>query len=230
VDFNIYEKRLRGRFMITYYIIDTETTGLKSGYNEMTEIGIIRVSDRVQLWRQIKCEYPERANFDALAITKKTLADLDKGYDKIDIVNECEKFFQEDGLTPAHRCIVAHNAQFDRKFLHALWGQVGKSFPAHLWLCTMALSREYAKSQGLMAKGMPKQKVNLHAACDLVKINKLSEAHNAKVDSRNTYLLYKNLVDEKKVNYLPFIKTEIHYAAGTAPTDDTDGLDPSLND
>ena len=59
---------------LKFYVIDTETTGLKSGYHEMTEIGIIRCEDRVQLWRQIKCVYPERANIDALMITKKTLS------------------------------------------------------------------------------------------------------------------------------------------------------------
>jgi DNA polymerase III epsilon subunit-like protein len=206
-----------------YYVIDTETTGLKSGYHEMTEVGIIRCTDRVQLWRQIKCVYPERANFDALAITKKTMADLERGYDREAVVSECEKFFIEDGQTPAHRCIVAHNAPFDRKFLHALWESCGKEFPAHLWLDTMSLTRQYAKDNGIV-----KPKVNLHASCDLVGIKKISEAHNAKVDSRNTFLLHRSLVDDKKVDYLPFIKTAIHTVA-TQPTDD-EGLDPSLLD
>lgn len=213
---------------IKYYVIDTETTGLKANYHEMTEIGIIRCEDRVQLWRQIKCVYPERANFDALAITKKTMADLERGMDNSQVVDECEKFFAEDGLTPAHRCIVAHNAPFDRKFLHALWEQMGKEFPAHLWLDTMSLTREYAKQVGLV-----KPKVNLHASCDIVGIKKISEAHNAKVDSRNTYLLHRNLVEEKKVDYLPFIKTAVHVIS--TPTNDDDdtgagGLDPSLLD
>lgn len=213
---------------LQYYVIDTETTGLKANYHEMTEIGIIRCTDRVQLWRQIKCENPERANYDALAITKKTMADLERGHLKNTVMEECNKFFAEDGLTPAHRCIVAHNAPFDRKFLHAMWEQCGQEFPAHLWLCSMALTREYAKKVGLMVKGLPKPKVNLHAACDLVGINKISEAHNAKVDSRNTYLLHRNLVEEKKVDYLPLIKTSLHIV-NSAPTDD-DGLDPSLLD
>lgn len=216
---------------LQYYIIDTETTGLKADYHEMTEIGIIRVKDRVQLWRQIKCEYPERANFDALAITKKSMSDLERGRDKQSVIDECMKFMAEDGLTPAHRCIVAHNAPFDKKFLHAMWGQCGKEFPAHLWLCTMALSREYAKKQGLIVKGGAKQKLNLHAACDMVGVKKICEAHNAKVDSRNTYLLYKNLVEEKKVDYLPLIKTDIHYVTtDLISSDDDGGLDPSLLD
>jgi DNA polymerase III epsilon subunit-like protein len=205
---------------ILYYVIDTETTGLAAGYNEMTEIGIIRCTDRVQLWRQIRCDYPERANFDALVITKKTLADLERGYDKMAVVEECEKFFTEDKLTPAHRCIVAHNAPFDRKFLHALWESCGKEFPAHLWLDTMALTRAFAKQNGII-----KPKVNLHASCDLVGIKKISEAHNAKVDSRNTYLLHRNLIEEKKVDYLPFIKTAIH----TVNQSD-ESLDPSILD
>ena len=210
---------------LLYYVIDTETTGLKAGYNEMTEVGIIRCTDRVQLWRQIRCEFPERANFDALAITKKTMADLDKGHVKEDVVEECLKFFNEDGATPAHRCIVAHNAAFDRRFLHALWTSCGKEFPAHLWLDTISLTKSYAKKIGLV-----KPKVNLHAACDIVGINKISEAHNAKVDSRNTYLLHRNLVEDKKVDYLPFIKSALHIAAPVTSDDEESGLDPSLLD
>ena len=215
-----------------YCVIDTETNGLKANYHTMTEIGIIRCTDRVQLCKNIKCETPERSSFDALAITKKTLADLEKGHKKEIVVEECERFFAEDGLTPAHRCIVAHNAPFDRKFLHALWESCGKEFPAHLWLDTMSLTKQFIKDSGIdvdcKMKGLPKPKVNLHAACDLVGIKKLSDAHNSKVDSRNTYLLHRQLVEEKKVNYLPFIKTAVH-TISVQPTDD-EGLDPSLLD
>jgi len=209
---------------LKYYVIDTETTGLKNNYHEMTEIGIIRCSDRVQIHRLIKCENPERASFDALAITKKTMADLEKGNDRRAVVAECNKFFLEDGATPAHRCIVAHNASFDRKFLHALWEQCGEKFPADLWLDTIALTRSYAKAIGLV-----KPKVNLHAACDIVGIKKISEAHNAKVDSRNTFLLHRDLVEVKQVDYLPFIKTAIHNLAEDSSSDG-EGLDPSLLD
>lgn len=223
---------------LQYYVIDTETTGLKSNYNEMTEIGIIRCTDRVQLWRQIKCEFPERANFDALAITKKTMADIVKGYDKETVVTECEKFFNEDGLTPAHRCIVAHNAPFDRKFLQALWESCGKEFPANLWLDTISLTKDFIKKHGEAGLNITKTptgrvSTQLHACCDIVGIKKISEAHNAKVDSRNTYLLHRSLVDEKKVDYLPFIKTDVHTLHTPLNPDDLDndvGLDPSLLD
>ena len=66
----------------------------------------------------------------------------------------------------------------------------------------MTLPKEYAKKIGLI-----KPKVNLHASCDIVGIKKISSAHNAKSDSRNTYLLHKDLIESKKIDYLPFIKT-----------------------
>ena len=216
-----------------YYVIDTETTGLKSDHHEMTEIGIIRCTDRVQLWRQIVCEYPERANFDALAITKKTLADLKQGVDKRLVVAECNKFFEEDGATPAHRCIIAHNASFDKRFLHALWEQCGLRFPADLWLDTIPLTKEFVKKADpstftLVKTSTGRLSTQLHACCDMVGVKKISEAHNAKVDSRNTYLLHKNLIEEKKVDYLPFIKTSIHTI--NAQSTDDEGLDPALLD
>lgn len=217
---------------LQYYVIDTETTGLKSGYHEVTEIGIIRCTDRVQLWRQIKCTYPERANFDALAITKKTMSDLERGYEREAVIAECEKFFAEDGLTPAHRCIVAHNAPFDRKFLHAMWETYGKEFPANLWLDTISLTKEFLKTVDesqikIVKTATGRISTQLHACCDMVGIKKISEAHNAKVDSRNTYLLHRNLIEEKKVDHLPLIKTAVH---SVAPPADDEGLDPSLLD
>ena len=223
---------------LIFYVIDTETTGLKADFHEMSEIGIIRCTDRVQLWRQLRCDYPERANFDALAITKKTLADLERGYDKQAVVEECDKFFAEDGATPAHRCIIAHNAQFDRKFLHALWAQQGKQFPANLWLDTIALTKEFLKKVDnslltIVKTATGRVSTQLHACCDMVGIKKISEAHNAKVDSRNTYLLHRNLVDVQKVDYLPFIKTHVHAVAQATDLDDTGNeisMDPALLD
>lgn len=210
---------------LSFYILDVETNGLKSGYHTINEVSIIRCHDRVQLTEFIKCETPERSSFDALQITKKTLADLAKGISKEDAVEKIEKFFAEDGLTPAHRCIVGHNVQFDRKFLHALYESVGKTFGSHLWLCTMALTKQYAKEIGMI-----RPKVNLHASCDIVGIKKISSAHASKVDSRNTYLLWKNLVEDKKIDYLPLIKTAPHETKQVLQQQEEEGLDPDLLD
>lgn len=190
---------------LSFYVIDTETNGIKAKYHEITEIGIIRCSDRKLLWRNIKCKYPERSSYDALAITKKTLSDLQQGHEPEEVIDICEKFFNEDGLTPMHRCIICHNVSFDRRFLHSLWENYGKIFPANLWLDTISLTKEYAKQIGLS-----KAKVNLQAACDLLQIKKSAGMHNAKSDAKNTYLLQHSLIQDKKINYLPFIKTSAH--------------------
>lgn len=206
--------------MLHYYVIDTETTGLRSGYHEINEISIIRCTDRVQLTEFIRCEHPERASFDALKITNKTISDLSSGNSKSYVLEKIDKFLEQDGVTPAHRCFVAHNVSFDRKFIHALYTELNRKCPVDLWMCTMALTKDYA-----VKLGMKKPKVNLHAACDIVGVKKLSAAHASKVDSRNTYLLWKNLMEEKKVNYLPFIKTAVHSLNKQESEEESDLID-----
>ena len=190
---------------IKFYVIDTETTGLRANYHEITELSIIRCSDRVQLTESIICENPERASIDALNITGKSIDDLSYGNTKEFVVNKVNKFLNEDNLTPAHRCFIAHNANFDMKFMHALYDSVNIDFPVNLWLDTILLTRDFAKKEGII-----KPKVNLEAACDLLKIKKVAGKHNSKSDSRNTYLLYKELIENKNIDYLPFIKTSVH--------------------
>jgi DNA polymerase III epsilon subunit-like protein len=159
-----------------------------------------------------------------LRITNKTLADLGQGYTKEQVVEECDKFFNEDGLTPVHRCIIAHNAPFDMRFCHALWAKVGKEFPAALWVDSMQIVRAYAKKIGLV-----KPKVNLDASCNMLGIKKFAGAHSAQSDTRNTYLLWKALTETHNMDPLPFIKTLPHVLN---PVDDSEdcGLDPALLD
>lgn len=191
---------------IEWIILDLETTGLSSKIHEVTEISAIKYSSKIQLTDFVRCEHPERANVDAMRITNKTLEDLSRGISKEEAVDRLTNFLELDGLTPAHRCIVAHNASFDRRFIHALYEKVGKSFPANLWICSMALTKEYAKKIGLI-----KPKVNLNASCDLLEIKKYAGAHASKIDTRNTYLLFKALIEDKQMDYLSLIKTMPHF-------------------
>lgn len=191
--------------MIHFYIVDTETTGLNSLYNEVMEISIIRCKDRVQLTELIKCDFPERANLDALEITKRTISDLSKGKSKEQVINKINKFLNEDNSIPNARCFIAHNYSFDKKFIHALYEKVNQYCPIDLWLCTMALTKEYAKKNNII-----KPKVNLHAACDLVNIKKYATAHDATFDTRNTFFLWQKLINDHQIDYLPFIKNFPH--------------------
>jgi DNA polymerase III epsilon subunit-like protein len=195
---------------LNFFVIDLETTGVNSKLHETIEVSIIRVSTRVQLTEFIRAEMPEVASIDALQIQNKTFEDLLKGKSKEEVVEKIEKFINEDGLTPSHRCFIGHNSSFDRRFIHALFDKVGKQFPGSLWADTMAMSRHYAKT----ILGIPKPKVNLHASMDLVGLKKIATQHASKADTRNTFMLWKDLTEAKKIDYLPFIKTEPHILLG----------------
>jgi len=191
---------------IHWYIADLETTGLKIGYAEICEYSIIRATDRVQLSRQIRVDNVKNASYDALKITGKTIEDLYRGISKQQAIDDFHSFIEQDNLTPAYRCLVGHNIYaFDRKFLHHLWEQYGKEFPFDMYLDTVPLCKRLAAQMG-----QPKAKVNLDAAMDLFGLKKVAaKAHSAKGDSRNTYYLWKHLMDSG-VEYIDLIKQHPH--------------------
>lgn len=215
---------------LKYYVIDSETTGLSTSIHEVVEISIIRCDDRVQLTEFIRAEHPESASWDALKITNKTLADLEKGASKEEVVDKVEKFLNEDGLTSAHRCMIAHNSSFDRRFIHALWEKTDKAFPASLWLDSIAMVKEYLKKTdnstlNITKTATGKVSTTLHASCDLVGIKKIAQIHASKADTRNTYLLWQKLM-ELGIDHLPLIKTFEH---NYNKPDDVDALLAALD-
>ena len=198
-----------------YYLIDTETTGLVCGYNEVVEISIIRISDKVQLTRQIRALHPERASLDSLKIIGKSKYQLSEGISSLEAIEISNKFMNEDGLSPKQRCIIAHNAPFDRRFCHNMWETYNSIFPADYWVDTMAIMRKYNKTAGI------KSKVNLQDSLDSLGIVKVAGLHNAKSDTQNTFKLWKKLTDELGVDYLEFIK---NHAMGKTSDEDLQSL------
>jgi DNA polymerase III epsilon subunit-like protein len=191
--------------MINYYILDTETTGTKCGYHEITEISVIRCSDRNQMTKFIMPEHPERVAEAALQATGRSYNDLLVGSPKEDVVNAIDQFFNKDESLSENRCIVGHNiSKFDRKFLYALWGSVGKTFPANLWLDTIPFIKSYMKKFGIQSK-----KYNLQASLEILGIQGRTDYHNAKADTQNNYLLWKKLM-ESNVDYLSHIERVAH--------------------
>jgi DNA polymerase III epsilon subunit-like protein len=190
---------------IAFYILDLETNGLVSGgFHEICEFSILRASDRVQLTRQVKVDKPKNSSLDAMTITKKSMADYAKGISKSQLVADAEKFLSEDGLTPAHRCLVGHNIiNFDRKFLWALWGRYSKEFPFELFLDTLHMAKAAAKKKQLI-----KPKLNLSAACEIFGVKKVAGEHNALSDTRNCFFLWEKLM--KEIDYLDHISRMPH--------------------
>src|SRR5271165_549294 len=191
---------------IIYYCLDIETNGLmfKGNFHEITELSILRTTDRMQLSRQVKVNKPENSSMDALKITGKTIDDLKKGISKQQLINDVEEFLTEDNLSPEHRCLVGHNVvNFDRKFLWQQWEVFNKIFPFSLYLDTLNMSKDHAKKLGLI-----KPSLKLEAACDLLGVKKQDGKHNAKSDTRNCYLLWQKLME--KVDHLEHIKRIPH--------------------
>ena len=190
---------------LIFYITDTETTGLAIDKHEVTQVSIIRCTDRHQLSKYIKAEHPETASDDALRITNRTRADLLKGDSKESVVDACDKFFEEDGLTPEHRCMVGHNVhRFDQRFMHRLWEKCGKQFKSHLWLDTLPYTKAYAKQFGIESPSF-----NLASSLNIVKVAAKGQAHNAIGDSQNNYRLLMKLM-ESGVDYLDHVKRIPH--------------------
>ena len=170
----------------------------------MIELSVIRYDDRAQLTRQIKSEYPERANDQSPQITGRTITDIMKGDNREDVVLLFNKFFEQDGLTPEHRCIVAHSAPFDKRFCHALWESVGEVFPAVHWLDTVKMSKEWA-----LKVGKKPENYKLPTMLKFAEVTPMKGIHNAGSDARNLYLLWKKSHD-LKLNQVKMIKRYEH--------------------
>lgn len=186
---------------LNYYVIDIESTGLKSDYHEITQISIIRCSDRNQLSRYVRPEFPERTSEQALTATGRTMKDLYKGIPKEEAIDACENFLNEDQQTSEHRCMVGHHVSFDRKFVYALWHSYNKTFPAVCWLDTESCIRSYAK----LNLGLQKVSFKLHSSLEHCGLKPRPGAHNAISDTQNTFILM-DYLKNKDFDYLPFIK------------------------
>lgn len=199
--------------MINFYILDTETTGLRQGFHEINQISIIRVTDKFQKTLNVKAEHPNRASPDALRIQGKTIYDLYQGDSKLDAINDIDKFFEEDGQTSEHRCIVAHNYSFDKRFIHAMWESVGKDFKANLWMCTREFTKKYASKQGLekIAKiqNVEKAKFDLNNCLVALGLQPKLGAHNAVIDTINTHILWEELM-KQNLGHVSLIKRLPH--------------------
>jgi DNA polymerase III epsilon subunit-like protein len=194
--------------MILYYILDTEVTGLSVDVHEINQISVMRVQDQEQLSLQIKVKKPHVYNPGSLQIQGITYKDLKEGRPLEEAVDMIDCFLAEDGKTKAHRCIIAHNAPFDRKFVHRAWDSVNKEFPADLWMCTQSFGKRYVKknangekiAKAQLAAGVEDMKKDKHGRLKAkfglnnfmlgVGLDPRAGAHRAEIDVQNTLDLY----------------------------------------
>ena len=109
--------------------------------------------------------------------------------------------------------------------------QIGLIFPGHLYLDTIALTKQFIKTHDLSNANIEKTatgkiSTKLSSALSLTGTKRAtSQQHTAQSDTRNTFMLWKKLVDEHKIDYLPHIKTFPHITKATKALEDIDALD-----
>lgn len=118
----------------TYVVFDFETTGLHARYDEIIEVGAVkiengRVIDEFQCFVQ-PTMVPRQEILDLTHITEADLA----GAEKIDAVFPSLQAFLGDAV------LVAHNAQFDRNFLEKTYKQFDQEL-TNAFLDTLDLAR-----------------------------------------------------------------------------------------
>jgi DNA polymerase-3 subunit epsilon len=122
---------LRGR---TFAIVDTETTGTSPNYNEIIEIGILRIEDGVLTDTYHTLIHPSRPLPDFItSITGITNAHLEGAPTFEEVAIPIRDMLR--GAT-----VVAHNARFDYSFIKNEFRRVNTPFNAKT-LCTVKLSR-----------------------------------------------------------------------------------------
>jgi DNA polymerase III epsilon subunit-like protein len=224
---------------LNYYILDTETCGLSVDYHEINQISVMRVCDEKQISIQIKVKHPNSYNIEALNIQGITPDDLKIGKPLEEAVEEINIFLNEDGKTPAHRCIVAHNASFDRKFVYKAWDTVKKVFPSDLWICTQSFAKRYIAKN---SNGIKIAQAQIDGGVDNIKTDKngklkvkfglnnfmvgvglplKSGSHQASVDVQNTKVLF-NWLMNSGTEYLSLIERVPHH--------DKKNIDLDIND
>lgn len=113
--------------------IDVETTGLKPGYHEMIDIGIVMTdlngSEKGHLFLRIQPEHPERTEAGARAVNAfdpkrwKELGASSKA-EAVDQITEFHHNIAQDKRV----LMVAFNSHFDASFIHHLFSNQDKSW------------------------------------------------------------------------------------------------------
>lgn len=155
--------------MDDYCVIDTETTGLSAYYDEIIEIGIIRVRDKEIVGRYSQLIKPQYEIDEFITALTGITNDMVSGMPSIDEVkNEVLGFIGEDIL-------VGHNTSFDIRFLNAGFGE--------------ELDNKYLDTMQFARKVYPE--LEHHRLSDLTEFLHISSnEHRAMSDCISTYELY----------------------------------------
>ena len=148
-------------------LVDLETTGLSPRLDRVVEIAVVQLDRSVSPCGEFTTLINPGRDIGATHIHRITARD----------VVSAPRFEQVAPMLLdllRGRVIVAHNVQFDLRFLHAEFARIGIGLPELPAMCTMQLAPQYLR--GLPARSL--------AACCLAAGIPLDGAHAAAVDAR----------------------------------------------
>jgi len=155
-----------------YAVVDFETTGLSPAYgHRVIEIGIVHVAPDGQIEESFETVVNPDRDLGPVRIHRLRGADMVGAPTFADIAGTLVERLRG-------RVLVAHNAPFEARFLHAEFDRLGMQSPfseASRALCTMRLALEYLPGSGR----------KLADCCSAYDIE-LTDAHEALADARAT--------------------------------------------
>lgn len=192
--------------------IDTETTGLKSGYHEIFEIAMAKLDDDFNptgeiLHEFIKAEHPERFSIEAQKVTGKTPKDIIGYTPRHIVVEKIINWIKE--ISPSNKIepFGQNYCNFDNKFIKVLMGEDSNKNSIYDQMFT----REYIDlrwkvkefgnwinkvnerriiTEGRKFRTMANQK--METVAEFCKVDNVN-AHTALSDVKTTVLCYKKL-------------------------------------
>lgn len=123
----------------SFYVLDTETTGLKSAKHSPIEISLIRLPDGLQKTWRLKAIDADNIDDGALRVNGHKREDItwitkvgrDTYLEPSKVLVDIENFVMEDGVSADRRFLIGQNVSFDKDMLEKLWDkcEASDSFP-----------------------------------------------------------------------------------------------------
>jgi DNA polymerase-3 subunit epsilon len=150
-----------------FAVVDLETTGLYPSTDRVVEVGIVHLTPDAAVTGQFCTLINPGRDVGPTHHHGITATDV---YDAPTFAAAAATIWQ----LLSGRVLVAHNADFDTRFLEAEFNRCGRTLPPPPVMCTMRLASYYLA--GLPARSLP-------ACCDAAGVT-LSQHHNALCDAQ----------------------------------------------
>jgi DNA polymerase-3 subunit epsilon len=190
-------KHLRGH---TIAAVDVETSGTRSDYHEVIQIGLVCLDDALnptdkQFYHNIRPDYPGRMEPGAIEINGLTLETLTDAADQWQVSEWLGEWFESLNLGRGAKLIpLAHNWTFEYRFLSAWLGdnlrdEVFHYHPRDAMVYALGINDRY----GLRGTA-PFEKVSLEYLCKYFGIVN-DKPHDALADAIAEAKVYKALLE-----------------------------------